>query len=116
NAQRVRAVLAVLKQQGVKPEEMQTSDLDVSTLEAKGGRVTGYKVSNQITVTLGETDRVGALLQTAVGRLRFLSLRHRPAAPPGARAGLRRRPLEGRGPRGTLEGDAGPGDLRDRRR
>jgi uncharacterized protein YggE len=38
NAQRVRAVLDVLKQ-----------------------------VSNQITVTLGETDRVGALLQTAVG-------------------------------------------------
>jgi uncharacterized protein len=78
NSQKVKAVLDVLKQQGVKPEEMQTSDLDVSTLEAKAGRVIGYKVSNQITVTLSETDRVGALLQTAVGaganqvgRLRF---------------------------------------------
>jgi uncharacterized protein YggE len=67
NTQKVKAVLDVLKQQGVKPEEMQTSDLDVSTMEAKGGRVVGYKVSNQITVSLDQTDRVGALLQTAVG-------------------------------------------------
>jgi uncharacterized protein YggE len=37
NAQRVRAVLDVLKQQGVKPEEMQTSDLDaLSKAEALG--------------------------------------------------------------------------------
>ena len=65
NGNTVKSVLDALRKKGVDSKEIQTSDLDMSGVVVKG-RTVGYRVSNLVTVTLENPDRVGDLLQVAV--------------------------------------------------
>ena len=63
----VNAVLAALKQKGVRPEEIQTSSFDITTEPATKARPRRFSVESFVTVTRSETGSVGELLQAAVG-------------------------------------------------
>lgn len=67
NTAGVNAVLAALKQKGVKPDETQTSGFDITTEPATKTRPRRFRVESFITVTRSETGSVGELLQAAVG-------------------------------------------------
>jgi uncharacterized protein YggE len=71
NNSRTNAVIAVLKGKGVKPADMQTSGLSVSpTYDSNGNVITGYQVTNSLTVTLHDLASAGAIIdatQAAAG-------------------------------------------------
>jgi uncharacterized protein YggE len=78
NARKVAAVLDALKQKGVAAEELQTSNLDVSSVTSDSGKPAGFRVSNLVTVRRRDVESAPALLQAAVaaganqiGGLRF---------------------------------------------
>lgn len=59
-------VIAVIKANGVAPEDLQTSQLSINPTFDDGGRVTGYQVTNMVTATLLDISTAGALID-AVG-------------------------------------------------
>ena len=59
-------VIAVIKSNGVAPEDLQTSQLSINPTYDDKGVVTGYQVSNQVTATLRDISTAGALID-AVG-------------------------------------------------
>ena len=63
NSQRVAAVLDALKQQGVAAEDLQTSNLDVSSVASDTGRPVGFRVSNLVTVRRRDVASAASLLQ-----------------------------------------------------
>lgn len=70
NAVRMSAVIASLKRGGIEARDIQTSGLNVNPQYAyKDGeapRLTGYQVSNQVTVVVRDLTRLGQALDTTV--------------------------------------------------
>jgi uncharacterized protein len=78
NSEKVNAVITALKQRGVTPQELQTSNLAIDSRDEDGKRLSGFRVSNIVSVTREDPAGVGELLQAAVaaganqaGSLRF---------------------------------------------
>jgi hypothetical protein len=71
NNAKANAVIAVLKGKGVAVADLQTSGLSVSpTYSNSGNTITGYQVTNSLTVTLHGIDKAGAIIdavQSAAG-------------------------------------------------
>jgi uncharacterized protein len=73
NANAASAVVSLIKSEGVAPADIQTSELSISPMFSQpsaGQRteptITGYSVSNNLTVMLRDIPRLGALLDKAV--------------------------------------------------
>ncbi|MBM9466019.1 SIMPL domain-containing protein [Nakamurella leprariae] len=63
NNQRATDLLAVLRDQGVAPADVQTSQVSVSpTYDQNGDAITGYQVTNMVTATVRPLSSTGALL------------------------------------------------------
>ncbi|MGQ0483192.1 MAG: SIMPL domain-containing protein [Pseudonocardia sp.] len=65
NSGRANAVIAMLKGRGVKPEDIRTSELSISPLYGGTGKISGYQVSNQVTVTLRDIPAAGRIIDAA---------------------------------------------------
>ena len=59
--------IAVLKDNGVAPEDLQTSQLSVYPTYGDQGQITGYQVSNMVTAKLRDISKSGAVID-AVGK------------------------------------------------
>lgn len=68
NARKMTGVFDALKRLGVPERSIQTSNFSVSPQYAPNGaqRITGYQVSNQVDVTLDDTDKLGPALDALV--------------------------------------------------
>ena len=70
NSERMRAVLAALKRAGVADRDVQTSSVSLSPqyryVENQSPVLTGYQVSNQVTIRFRDIARSGAILDTLV--------------------------------------------------
>lgn len=70
NAARMNQVIAALKAGGIEARDIQTSGLNVNPqyvyVENQPPRLTGYRVSNQVTVIVRRLDRLGAAVDAAV--------------------------------------------------
>lgn len=68
NTDKVNAVISAFKEQGVKSQEIQTSNFTITSHDDEGKKLGGYRVTNRVTVTRKDTSSVGKLLQLAVSR------------------------------------------------
>ncbi len=73
NAKAANALVSLIKSEGVSPTDIQTSGLSISPIfvnqpSAQTGTatITGYSVSNSVTVDVRDISRLGALLDKAV--------------------------------------------------
>jgi uncharacterized protein len=73
NAKSANALVALIKAQGVSPADIQTSEISISPMfsnqpagQAGTPTITGYSVSNSVTVTVRDISSLGALLDKAV--------------------------------------------------
>ena len=67
NTAQAQAIQQKLKELGVDEKDLQTSNFGVNpTYGADGRQVTGYHVSNSVTVTIRDLDQAGALLDQVV--------------------------------------------------
>lgn len=67
NAERMGAVIRALLDQGLREEDLATSYLSLYPRYSDSGMsVVGYTAENQVTVTVGDLDRVGRLIDRAV--------------------------------------------------
>jgi len=67
NTAQAQAIQQKLKQLGVAEKDLQTSNFGVNpTYGADGRQITGYHVSNSVTVTIHDLDQAGALLDQVV--------------------------------------------------
>jgi uncharacterized protein YggE len=70
NAARMTEVLAALRRAGLGPKDLQTARIGVEPQYAydqdKPPRLTGYRASNQVSVTLHDLARLGATLDAAI--------------------------------------------------
>jgi uncharacterized protein YggE len=70
NATQMAAVIAALKARGVQDRSIRTQGLNLQTQYAynqnQPPRLTGYRATNMVTVTVEDMDKVGALLDAAV--------------------------------------------------
>jgi len=68
NSGRMSAVMAALKAQGVPASHIQTGNFSVSPQYANddAGHITGYQVTNQVTVRLDDVARLGSALDALV--------------------------------------------------
>ena len=66
NGAKLNALLAALKEKGVVPKEIQTSNLEITARDDKGKKLPGFRVSNVVTVTREDPKTVGELLQAAI--------------------------------------------------
>ncbi len=73
NARAANALVSLIKAEGVAPADIQTSDISISpmfsheqTAQTRAPTITGYSVSNNVTVTLRDLSRLGSLLDKAV--------------------------------------------------
>ena len=62
NNQEATSLQHTLEAKGVLPKDMQTNDLSISPNYDNHGHVTGYSVSNMVTVTLHSLDRAGDVI------------------------------------------------------
>jgi uncharacterized protein len=74
NAKAANALVSLIKADGVAPADIQTSAVSISPMFSRPSpgqetapTISGYSVSNNITVTVREIPRLGALLDKAVG-------------------------------------------------
>jgi uncharacterized protein YggE len=74
NAQSAGALVALIKSEGVAPADIQTSAISISPVfaqpapgEAREPAITGYSVSNTVSVIVRDIPRLGALLDKASG-------------------------------------------------
>ena len=67
NSAKVEAVVAALKAKGVRPEELQTSNFEITSRDDEGRPSQGFRVANLVIVTRRDPESVGELLQAAVG-------------------------------------------------
>jgi uncharacterized protein YggE len=73
NAKSVNAVISLMKAEGLLAADIQTSSLSISPLMANPSpgststrTITGYSVSNMVTVTVRDISQLGALIDNAV--------------------------------------------------
>jgi uncharacterized protein YggE len=70
NARAMAQVTAALRRSGVAERDMQTSSLDLSPqyvyAQSQPPRLTGYKASNQLTVTVNDLSRLGDIADATV--------------------------------------------------
>jgi uncharacterized protein YggE len=66
NASKLDALLAALKEKGVLPKDVQTSNLEITSRDDRGKKLPGFRVSNLVTVTREDPKTVGELLQAAI--------------------------------------------------
>jgi len=73
NAKAANALVSLVKAEGVAPADIQTSDLSISPTfsqpspgQTSAPTITGYSVSNNVTVIVRDIPRLGALLDKAV--------------------------------------------------
>jgi uncharacterized protein len=73
NAKAANALVSLIKAEGVAPADIQTSELSISPMfsqpspgQQTAPTITGYSVSNNVTVMLRDIPRLGALLDKAV--------------------------------------------------
>ena len=73
NAKAANALVSLIKAEGVAPADIQTSDVSISPMfsqpsagQATVPTITGYSVSDNLTVIVREIPRLGALLDKAV--------------------------------------------------
>ena len=59
------ALIGTLKQKGVEPKDIQTSDLSINPNFDDHGHITGYSVSNGLTVTLHGVKGAGVIIDAA---------------------------------------------------
>jgi len=74
NAKSANGLVALIKSEGVSPADIQTSDVSISPMfsnqppaQASAPTIIGYSVSDNVTVTVRDISRLGALLDKAVG-------------------------------------------------
>jgi uncharacterized protein YggE len=67
NSREANALQETLKAKGVDPKDMQTSDLSISQNYDKDGNITGYRVSNMVTVTLHDLASAGGVIDAGAG-------------------------------------------------
>ena len=65
NSQKIAALIAALKMNGVTAKEMQTSGLNIYQNTNNNGVVTGFSVDNSLTVTMHHVSKVGAAIDAA---------------------------------------------------
>ena len=66
NNKRAADVIAVLKESGVAPADLQTSQLSVNpSYDEKGQLITGYQVTNMVTAKLRDISTAGAVIDAA---------------------------------------------------
>lgn len=72
NAKAANALVSLIKTEGIAPADVQTSDVSISPIfsheqpaRTRAPEITGYSVSNQLTVTVRELARLGELLDKA---------------------------------------------------
>lgn len=73
NAKAANALASLIKAEGVAPADIQTSDVSISPMFSQSSpgqttapTITGYSVSNNVTVIVRDIPRLGALLDKAV--------------------------------------------------
>jgi len=66
NNGKLNAVVNALKKNGVAPNEIQTSNFYLASRDEEGKKLSGYRVSNSVTVVREGTSDVSGLLQAAV--------------------------------------------------
>ena len=73
NAKAANGLVSLIKAEGVAPADIQSSELSISPMFSQPSpgqqtepTITGYSVSNNVTVTLRDIPRLGALLDKAV--------------------------------------------------
>jgi uncharacterized protein YggE len=78
---RVAAILEAVRKLGVRPEQIQTSELSLSPVfapgrppqpgaageAAQGPRIVGYQASNVVSITLEKLDQIGAVIDAGLG-------------------------------------------------
>ncbi len=69
NNAEANALIAALKAKGVADADMQTSDLSISPNWDSHGQITGYSVSNTVTVTLHDLTSAGAIIDDAAAKV-----------------------------------------------
>ena len=115
NAARMAAAVAALRKAGVADRDIQTSSISLAPQYRYGENVppviTGYQVSNTVSVRFREVARAGAILDTLVA---LLARPARRRAGRGALQGGRRRAGAGRAVR-RRRGAAGEADRLDQR-
>ncbi|HEX7948148.1 MAG TPA: SIMPL domain-containing protein [Phenylobacterium sp.] len=71
NATRMNAVIASLKKAGIADKDIQTSNLNVAPqyryVQNEAPVLTGYQVSNQVTVTVRDLKKLGGAVDATVG-------------------------------------------------
>lgn len=65
NAQEATALINTLKSKGVADKDIQTSDLSVNPNFDDKGHITGYIVSNTVTVTMHDLSNAGSIIDAA---------------------------------------------------
>ncbi|PZS24190.1 MAG: hypothetical protein DLM60_00970 [Pseudonocardiales bacterium] len=66
NTEKAAALINLLKSRGVAAADLKTSQLSVSpTSDPATGRITGYEVTNQVTVTLHDIGAAGGIIDAA---------------------------------------------------
>ena len=63
------ALIAALKAKGVADADIQTSDMSISPNWDNHGNITGYGVSNTVTVTLHDINTAGAIIDDAASKV-----------------------------------------------
>jgi len=67
----INEIMSALTAQGVEPKDIQTTNFNVWVeqiyLEGQTPQVGGYHVSNQVNVTIRESDKVGEVLSAVIG-------------------------------------------------
>ena len=72
NASRMTAVMAMLKKAGIAEKDMQTNQLGIWPVYTDRSqshvppKISGYRVSNQVSVTIRDIERIGEILDQAV--------------------------------------------------
>lgn len=72
NTEAMAKVVAGLKEAGIEPKDIQTTNFSVSPIyeQKKQGHaafITGYRVTNQVHITVRDTGKLGDILDTVVG-------------------------------------------------
>jgi uncharacterized protein YggE len=70
NAERMNAVIAALKKAGIEGRDLQTSNLSINPQyvyeQNQPPKLSGYEASNQLTVTVNDLARLGAVIDATV--------------------------------------------------
>ena len=71
NTQAMQAVFDAIKELGIEDRDMRTSQFSVNTIHTRpergeASRISGYQVSNLVSITLRDLDRVGEVLDRVV--------------------------------------------------